>query len=615
LTLQLRKHECPDGKEYAEFHHLPGQALDDFDAVRREIEAETERMCGNNKALSPQPIILRIFSPNVVDLTLIDLPGITKIPVGDQPHDIEARIRELVLHHVQKPNVIILAVTAANTDIANSDALQLAREVDPEGSRTIGVLTKLDIMDEGTDCCDILMGRIAPLRLGYVGVVCRGQKDLAAKKSVRDALAREEEFFRTHAAYRTLQHCSGTRFLTRRLNEVLMKHIKGNMPELRSRILAQIGENEAELRKLGEPLAAEIGGHGPLLLHVIQSFSQNFAEKIEGRQNKIASGASDTELCGGARLHYIFHDIFARALLEHDPFNNLDDETIRATIRNAAGPRASLFVPEAAFELLVKRQVAQLEAPSLECAELVFEELKKLVSATHTDLPELLRFHHLRESVFEVAHHILLGQMQPTQQMIASVVHMQLAYVNTGHPDFDGGLPAMHAYMQATNNQEQPMRAPPPQDGPPPPSLGSKLFSGLFPIGATRRRFEEAPREEERLRLAAVPDHVELGKQCSERERTEMELVKAMLQSYFHIVAKTIVDMVPKAIMHFLVNPAKDVMQRELIARLYKEDHFARLLSEDPGVAEGRQMCKANVEALRRAMQIINTLRDSDLRA
>lgn len=77
---------------------------------------------------------------------MIDLPGLTKVPVGDQPRDIEKQIRDMLLKFIMKPNSIILAVTAANTDLANSDGLKMARECDPEGTRTIGVLTKVDLM-------------------------------------------------------------------------------------------------------------------------------------------------------------------------------------------------------------------------------------------------------------------------------------------------------------------------------------------------------------------------------------------------------------------------------------------------------------------------------------
>lgn len=85
----------------------------------------------------------------MVNLTLVDLPGITKVPVGDQPEDIEDKIYELIVSFISNPNSLILAVTPATTDLATSEALKLAREVDPEGRRTLAVITKLDLMDAG----------------------------------------------------------------------------------------------------------------------------------------------------------------------------------------------------------------------------------------------------------------------------------------------------------------------------------------------------------------------------------------------------------------------------------------------------------------------------------
>lgn len=119
--------------EWAEFLHVPGQKFYDFNKVREEIVRETEAKTGRNQGISPQPINLRIYSPNVLTLTLVDLPGMTRVPVGDQPKDIEKQIKDMILKYITKTNAIILALTAANTDLANSDGLKMAREVDPEG--------------------------------------------------------------------------------------------------------------------------------------------------------------------------------------------------------------------------------------------------------------------------------------------------------------------------------------------------------------------------------------------------------------------------------------------------------------------------------------------------
>lgn len=125
---------------------MPGQKFHDFNKIRDEIVRDTEAKTGRNAGISPLPINLRIYSPNVLTLTLVDLPGLTKVPVGDQPRDIEKQIRDMLMKFISKSSCIILAVTPANMDLANSDGLKMARDVDPEGQRTIGVLTKIDLM-------------------------------------------------------------------------------------------------------------------------------------------------------------------------------------------------------------------------------------------------------------------------------------------------------------------------------------------------------------------------------------------------------------------------------------------------------------------------------------
>lgn len=129
--------------EWGEFLHKEGEIFNDFDAIRKEIEQDTDRVAGDNKGICDEPINLKIYSYRVVDLTLVDLPGLTKVPVGDQPTDIEIQIKKLIFKYIENENCIILAVTAANVDIATSEALKFAKEVDVNGSRTLAVLTKI----------------------------------------------------------------------------------------------------------------------------------------------------------------------------------------------------------------------------------------------------------------------------------------------------------------------------------------------------------------------------------------------------------------------------------------------------------------------------------------
>ncbi|XP_070973443.1 dynamin-1-like protein isoform X4 [Oncorhynchus clarkii lewisi] len=416
-----------DGEEWGKFLHTKNKIYTDFDEICLEIEAETERVSGNNKGITDEPIHLKIFSPHVVNLTLVDLPGITKVPVGDQPKDIEVQIKDLIVKHISNPNSIILAVTAANTDMATSEALKVAREVDPDGRRTLAVVTKLDLMDAGTDAMDVLMGRVIPVKLGLIGVVNRSQLDINNKKTVADAIRDEYAFLQKK--YPSLASRNGTKYLARTLNRLLMHHIRDCLPELKTRINVLAAQYQSLLSSYGEPVEDQ----SSTLLQLITKFAAEYCHTIEGTAKYIET----TELCGGARICYIFHETFGRTLESVDPLGGLTTIDVLTAIRNATGPRPALFVPEVSFELLVKRQVKRLEEPSLRCVELVHEEMQRIIQhCSNYSTQELLRFPKLHDAIVEVVTSLLRKRLPVTNEMVHNLVAIELAYINTKHPDF-----------------------------------------------------------------------------------------------------------------------------------------------------------------------------------
>lgn len=228
------------------FSHEPGKKYEDFDDIRSEIESDTDFIAGANKGISDEPINLQIFSPHVLNLTLVDLPGITKIPIGDEQEDIEAQTKNLALKYIRKENCLILAVTPANVSLVISDALQLAHEVDPDGNRTIGVITKCDKMDEygvdDTDLREVLENKIFPLQRGYIGVVNRSQKATNDKESIQAALKHEADFFANHEKLSDIAHRCGTPYLQKVLNRELTEHIRKSIPALREELQIKISE-------------------------------------------------------------------------------------------------------------------------------------------------------------------------------------------------------------------------------------------------------------------------------------------------------------------------------------------------------------------------------------
>lgn len=644
-----------DQLEWGEFGHKPNEMFYDFGKIREEIEQETDRETGKNKGISNRPIRLKIYSPNVLNLTLVDLPGMTRVPVGEQPPDIEQQIRAMILEYISKPNAIVLAITAANTDLSNSDAIQLAREVDPHGERTIGVITKIDIMDKGTDAMEMLLGRVIPLKLGFIGVVLRSQQDIAHKKAIKEALKSEADFFHGHASYKSIASKCGTPFLAKTMNRILIQHIRNCLPELKLKVNKMLAEAQQELLSYGDPLYDTKNSQGALLLQIITRFSTNYRDAIDGKLTDL----SINELYGGARVNYIFNEIFSRCLNEINPTEGLTGNDIRTAIRNATGPKAALFVPEASFELLVKSQISRLEEPSLQCIELVYDELQRIVSQLETK--ELVRFANLREQVVEVVNNLLNKYKNPTREMIANLINIELAFINTNHPDFVGGdgaittilekMARMESEKQAAlaNSSSQPPQQPArgqpvqPQQKPlpPQPPVGSNtggaqneqgFFNIFFGGNAKQPNAKEKDGKIEPAtskvsstmkqqsskssisgpaeRLAQVPVTIKPINKPTDRENFETELIKHLLISYFDIVRKNIKDTVPKTIIHFLVNKSKEDIQNELVASLYKENLFDHLLQESQVVAQRRDVCKIMMDSLRKAHDILNEVRD-----
>lgn len=435
--------------EWAEFHHIPGRKFTDFNQVRAEIENETARIAGNNKGINRQPINLKIFSPHVLNLTLVDLPGLTKVPIGDQPGDIEKQTRTLISEYIAKPNSIVLAVSPANVDIVNSEALKLARHVDPMGRRTIGVLTKLDLMDHGTNALDILSGRVYPLKLGFIGVVNRSQQDIQTQKPMSDALKAEAEFFRHHPAYRNMATRCGTQYLAKTLNTTLMGHIRDRLPDIKARLNTLMGQTQQELASYGSKQFSGREHRGSLILQLMTRFATSFISSIDGTSSEI----STKELCGGARIYYIFNSVFGNSLETIDPTHNLSVLDIRTAIRNSTGPRPSLFVPELAFDLLVKPQIKLLEIPSQRCVELVYEELIKICHTCGST--ELSRFPRLQGKLIEVVSDLLRERLGPASTYVESLIAIQRAYINTNHPNFLGAAAAMSSVIASKNEKDK----------------------------------------------------------------------------------------------------------------------------------------------------------------
>lgn len=162
-----------------------------------------------------------------------DIKIFSKVPKAGHPGDTPAKIRQMVLDYITPKDSIILAVSAANDDFENSASLAIAREVDPNGERTLAVLTKMDVAKKSKGVpklTDILQGRVISVKLGIIGVINRSDADMKKGKSFTDVLAEEKNFFMQHFPKFGSKH--GTEYLAHYLNRLLLKHIEACLPQI-----------------------------------------------------------------------------------------------------------------------------------------------------------------------------------------------------------------------------------------------------------------------------------------------------------------------------------------------------------------------------------------------
>ena len=282
--IELTLINTPDAKaEYGEFPALGLGKITDFSSIQRTL-TDLNLAVPVEQCVTDEPIQLSIFSPNVPDLQLIDLPGYIQVVGRDQPVELKQKISDLCDKYIQPPNVI-LAISAADVDLANSTALRASRRVDPRGERTIGVITKMDLVDPGRGA-DILSDKKYPLRLGYVGVVCKIPQAATgifsrAGGNITSAITKNENaYFSSHPLEfgAGSQVAVGTSTLRKKLMHVLEQTMASSLAGTRDAIVQELEEAtyEFKVQYNDRPLSAE-----SYLAESLDSFKHSFKEFSE----------------------------------------------------------------------------------------------------------------------------------------------------------------------------------------------------------------------------------------------------------------------------------------------------------------------------------------------
>ena len=250
IELTLIHTPAKDGKEPEEYGEFPALGLgkiSDFSQIQRTL-TDLNLAVPATEAVSDDPIDLRIYSSRVPDLTLIDLPGYIQISSVDQPETLKEKIASLCDKYIREPN-LILAVCAADVDLANSPALDASRRVDLLGLRTIGVITKMDLVspEQGVQ---ILTRNKYPLHLGYVGVVCKPPGKQGPTESTAQVAQRaEQDYFRGHTEYTSNSSLMvSTDTLRKRLMDVLESSMASSLHGITNAVQLELEDAQYQFK-------------------------------------------------------------------------------------------------------------------------------------------------------------------------------------------------------------------------------------------------------------------------------------------------------------------------------------------------------------------------------
>ena len=572
--LELRLCHITHGEPWAIFEERKETKFTDFIKVRETIEALTDEVCKTDKNIVDKPIVLNVYSQTCPDLTLVDLPGVTRVPVGNQPKNIEQITKDMATRYIQDPLTIILCVIAANSDIATSDGLKLAKEIDVSGTRTLGVLTKLDIMDEGTDARKALMNEEIPLQLGYIGVKNRSKQDLNNKISMAETSRKEKEFFKSHPIYKNLpQGHLGTDVLINKLTKLYFGIISENLPRIIKAINDRVKTAEDELESLGAPIPTDDAGKMSLLWKMIKEYCDIFRNVLQGKYNNKRLSFLEGE--GGFKIRILYKKLLEEFTGEYKATKGYTDENINYALTIHEGDSIPGFPSVDAFIYLLRPQLEKLKDPIEECFQNVFQYLDflsgKILEKTFTRFPQAVN------DLTDLVTNYLIEERDKTKYLIDSVVDMEINYLFTNDYEY---LNNFTTFIPKSQRQASS-------------STGNNNNTG----GAQGQNMNN----NNEIRPQPPID----------AKNIFIKEIRNRIEAYFKLIVRNLRDSIPKIMGNYLIKEIEENMQLKLYNKLYEARDITDLLSEPESVAERRKELNDMIKVMRNAQKIIR--RDPDL--
>ncbi|XP_006886828.1 PREDICTED: interferon-induced GTP-binding protein Mx2 [Elephantulus edwardii] len=559
LVLKLKRQSCVwSGKlsyRNAEFY------LQHPEEVGKLIMQAQNDIAGCGVGISHELINLEITSREVPDLTLIDLPGITRVAVGNQPQDIGRKIKALIKSYIQRQQTINLVVVPCNVDIVTTEALSMAKEVDPDGDRTIGILTKPDLVDKGTEnsILKVMQNLTYHLKKGYMIVKCRGQQEIIDNLSLEEATEREKNFFQSHSVFRVLleEGKATVPNLAEKLTSELILHIKKSLPLLENQIKESHQRAEEELRFCGIDIPEQEMDKMFFLIERIKAFNRDIEKLIEGEEI-----VKDNE----SRLYNKVRKEFKawEHVLEDNTkkVKNIIHEEVSKYDNQYRCKELPGFVNYKTFETIVRQYIQQLIDPALNMLQKVAETVQQAFS--DTTKKHFCEFFNLNSTIQNMIEELKMKEIKTAEELVQLQFKMEL-----------------QVFCQDQIYSK----------------ILKKVREEIFnPLG-------NPPQMLPARRLDLFDTSANNSPNPSNSSITEISI---HLNAYFLETSKRLANQIPIIIQYFLLQDNGDCLQKSIMQLLQVKDHYTWLLEEQKETATRRKFLKEKIYRLSQARHTLN---------
>ncbi|KAH8883709.1 dynamin family protein [Thozetella sp. PMI_491] len=339
----IYRNELATGKSTASnytFHERLDNSLEDFAALNKRATAAMG-FAAMGKNFSSDRLRFEITGPDQPHLTIVDLPGLIHSQTKQQTQDDVDLIQDIVKTYMEESRSIILAVVSAKNDIANQVVLKLARSADPHGHRTLGVITKPDTLNPGSnsEATYLALARNLDIELRLGWHVLRNldsEKDSGTLVHRRNI---ERQFFNGGVWKTMAESTMGIDELRQRLSEVLFSHITSELPSLLDEIEDKIANRRSRLQQLGEPRGG-LDEQRYYLVKVSEKFQWLVKSAIDGTYYDPFFKDAETQVGYQQRFRAVVQNLstkFSTSLVQRGHRRHIIDSQAQPTVDTVPG--------------------------------------------------------------------------------------------------------------------------------------------------------------------------------------------------------------------------------------------------------------------------------------